>query len=266
MERITSAQNAKVKRVKELLAQSKARRRAGEFVCEGRRLCEEIPPELIREVWMSESFAERERDLPEDVRTFVVPDSLFRSVSDTAGPQGMLAVVRMPEQARTGAGPDPCAEQAGPEPRVILMLEGLQDPGNLGTIFRTAEAAGMAGVVLLKGCADVYSPKVVRAAAGSLFRMDIFTGAEEELLIDKLKNFDRKIVVTALEGASDYTDVTYDNNCAIVIGNEGQGVSRGFLDHADLKIKIPMAGAIESLNAAVAAGIIMYESQKINVR
>ena len=260
MERITSAQNAKVKRVKELLAQSKARRRAGEFVCEGRRLCEEIPPELIREVWMSESFAERERDLPEDVRTFVVPDSLFRSVSDTAGPQGMLAVVRMPEQARSGAGPDPCAEQAGPEPRVILMLEGLQDPGNLGTIFRTAEAAGVGEIVMDRGCADVFSPKVVRATMGSVFRVPFSICEDLPALAASMVARGRKVFAACLGAETDYRDADFTGDCAILIGNEGNGLTEAALSAATERVIIPMQGEIESLNASVAAALLMYEA------
>ena len=256
MKKITSKDNPEYKKALKL-TRKKYRDREGLYLIEGIKPLEDALQTgcSIEKIFVTEG--EENHGFPESITDIISP-ALFAELSDTETSQGVIAVVRQQDPS----GAEKMLSGGGR----LLVLDRIQDPGNLGTMIRTAEAAGMAGVVLLKGCADVYSPKVVRAAAGSLFRMDIFTGAEEELLIDKLKNFDRKIVVTALEGASEYTDVTYDNNCAIVIGNEGQGVSRGFLEHADLKIKIPMAGAIESLNAAVAAGIIMYESQKTNVR
>ena len=133
----------------------------------------------------------------------------------------------------------------------------------MGTIIRTAEAAGYGGVLLMAGCTDVYAPKVVRAAAGSLLRMPILQENDIAETAGRLHALHRKIAVTSLEEAQDYRDADLGENIALVIGNEGRGVRQEFLDIADIKIRIPMAGSIESLNAAVAAGILMYQSRII---
>ena len=133
----------------------------------------------------------------------------------------------------------------------------------MGTIIRTAEAAGYGGVLLMAGCTDVYAPKVVRAAAGSLLRMPILQENDIVETAGRLHALHRKIAVTSLEEAQDYRDADLGENVALVIGNEGRGVQQEFLDIADIKIRIPMAGSIESLNAAVAAGILMYQSRII---
>ena len=133
----------------------------------------------------------------------------------------------------------------------------------MGTIIRTAEAAGYGGALLMAGCTDVYAPKVVRAAAGSLLRMPILQENDIAETAGRLHALHRKIAVTSLEEAQDYRDADLGENVALVIGNEGRGVRQEFLDIADIKIRIPMAGSIESLNAAVAAGILMYQSRII---
>ena len=133
----------------------------------------------------------------------------------------------------------------------------------MGTIIRTAEAAGYGGVLLMAGCTDVYAPKVVRAAAGSLLRMPILQENDIAETAGRLHALHRKIAVTSLEEAQDYRDADLGENVALIIGNEGRGVRQEFLDIADIKIRIPMAGSIESLNAAVAAGILMYQSRII---
>ena len=133
----------------------------------------------------------------------------------------------------------------------------------MGTIIRTAEAAGYGGVLLMAGCTDVYAPKVVRAAAGSLLRMPILQENDIAETAGRLHALHRKIAVTSLDEAQNYRDADLGENVALVIGNEGRGVRQEFLDIADIKIRIPMAGSIESLNAAVAAGILMYQSRII---
>lgn len=181
---------------------------------------------------------------------------LFAEISDTNTSQGLIAMVQQQPSD------DDRLNQLLQADGSLIVLDRIQDPGNMGTMIRTAEAAGMAGVILMKGCVDPYSPKVVRAAAGSLFRIPVVQKVSETALFAGVKETGRKMFVTALEDAIDYSDGEYDDKSVIVIGNEGQGVSENFKDAADFKIKIPMAGAIESLNAAVAAGILMYESHK----
>lgn len=172
---------------------------------------------------------------------------LFDRLSETETSQGVIAVARK-NRFKAGSGG-------------IIILDRLQDPGNIGTIIRTAEAAGFSTIIAVKGTADIYSPKVVRAAAGSLFRMNLVDGMETDKAVGFCREKGLRIIVTSLDGADDCfeTDLKHP---AIVIGNEGSGVSREFVEAADKKVKIPMKGEIESLNAAVAAGLIMYESAR----
>ena len=182
---------------------------------------------------------------------------LFDNISSTETSQGILAVV----ERKNYSAADISKILAG-NGKNIVVLDRLQDPGNAGTIVRTAEAAGYAAVAVVPGTADIYSPKVVRAAAGSLFRMPIFFAESEEDAIGILKNMKKRIATTTLDTEFTYDKADLTENIALVIGNEGRGVSEGFLNASDIKIKIPMAGSIESLNAAVAAGILMYQSHK----
>lgn len=142
----------------------------------------------------------------------------------------------------------------------IIVLDRLQDPGNIGTILRTADAAGYMGAILMKGTADIYSPKIARAAAGSLFRLPVLLVDTPEHAIQILKDHKKKIIGTTPNCDSYYYDVDMKKDVALIIGNEGNGACDEFLSQAELKIKIPMEGTIESLNAAVSAGILMYES------
>ena len=146
----------------------------------------------------------------------------------------------------------------------IVVLDRLQDPGNIGTIVRTAEAAGYRGIIVTAGSGDIYSPKVVRAAAGSLFRMPVLQVDDSMEAVNMLRKMNKRIVTAALDTDIYYYQTDLTENIALVIGNEGQGVSEVFMESSDIKVRIPMEGSIESLNAAVAAGILMYQSQKIN--
>ena len=140
------------------------------------------------------------------------------------------------------------------------MLDRLQDPGNIGTILRTADAAGYGLAVIMKGTVDIFSPKVVRAATGSLFRMPVVFMDSISELVDFSRAAGRKLVATCLNAQSYYFDEDLSENIALIIGNEGNGISKELMESSDIRIKIPMHGNIESLNASVAAGILMYES------
>ena len=183
---------------------------------------------------------------------------LFDSLTDTENSQGVIAVVQ-----KTQHDWESFSDLLRGNTKNIVVLDQLQDPGNMGTIIRTAEAAGYGGVLLMAGCTDVYAPKVVRAAAGSLFRMPILRENDIAEVVTKLHDLQRHIAVTSLDAEQYYRDADLGENIALVIGNEGRGVRPEFLDVADIKIKIPMVGSIESLNAAVAAGILMYQSHNI---
>lgn len=192
--------------------------------------------------------------IPEE-RALGLDADLFDSMSDTETSQGVIAVVRQPDM-----GPGDFVKKAAKGN--ILVMDRLQDPGNVGTIIRTAEAAGYAGIIALKGTADVYSPKVVRSAAGSLFRMPVLTGLPEEDGVSMIREGGWKLVVTSVEGGESCFEVNEKATSALVIGNEGSGVSESLIKEADLRLMIPMEGRIESLNAAVAAGILMYQLKR----
>ena len=187
-----------------------------------------------------------------DCSIWILAGELFDKLADTENSQGVIAQVEIKE--------DP-AEVFFEKLRTgnILVLDRIQDPGNAGTMIRTAEAAGFDGIAALKGTVDIYSPKVVRAAAGSLFRMPVLSGIEDHELIDRLKNTPSRLAITSADGGSDCFEADLKGPIALAIGNEGRGVSESLMDAADIRLMIPMEGKIESLNAAVAAGILMYQ-------
>jgi TrmH family RNA methyltransferase len=186
---------------------------------------------------------------------YVLNDILFKNISQTETSQGIIAIVKkktyteenFAEACKTGN---------------MLVLDRLQDPGNIGTMIRTADAAGYQGIICLKGTGDVFSPKVVRAAAGSIFRMPIlFIETEKDLLVF-VKSLGKRVVSTCFDAKIDYFDVDLKSEVALLIGNEGSGLSSELIDGSDIKVKIPMKETVDSLNAAVAAGILMYESKR----
>lgn len=240
------------------LTKKKYRDEQGMYLLEGVKPLEDAL-ELginIRHIFVCEGH-EDTFDFPVKITT-ALDRKLFENLSDTRTSQGVIAVVE-----KIDYNAKEFADVAGTEGSNIVVLDRLQDPGNIGTVIRTAEAAGYKGILLISGSGDVYSPKVVRAAAGSLFRMPVIYIDRTEDAVSLLKSMNKYIVTTSLETETYYYEADLRENTALVIGNEGQGVSEEFLKSSDLKIKIPMAGSIESLNAAVAAGILMYQSQKI---
>jgi TrmH family RNA methyltransferase len=249
MKVITSRENQLYKQTAKLL-RKKSRDETGQFLLEGRKpLRDALEMGLMIEKIFTCLGKEPEDWIPRD-KCIGLDRPLFASLSDTVHSQGIIAVVRKPKI-------DPAvftAPQKGP----VIVLDRLQDPGNAGTIIRTAEAAGFYGILALKESVDLYAPKVVRSAAGALLRMPVLTDLAEEELLSLVRSSGRKLLVTALEDAVDCFETELPGQAALVIGNEGSGVSRTLLEEADLRVKIPMAGQIESLNAAVAAGILMY--------
>lgn len=198
---------------------------------------------------------ETDIDIPEG-KTVRLDRELFDRLSETENSQGVIAVA----EKRSFSESEFTEMVSGGN---ILIMDRLQDPGNIGTIIRTAEAAGYKGIMMISGSGDVYSPKVVRAAAGSLFRMPVINVPDVSRAVQILEGTDMQIVVTCPDAQCSCFETDLTENTALVIGNEGSGVSREFIDASHLKVKIPMEGSIESLNAAVAAGILMYQSQKI---
>ena len=211
----------------------------------------------IKNIFLCEG-AESKCNFPENI-TITLGKKLFQSISETQNSQGVIAVAEKKKYSQ-----ESFAAEAAKGSGNVVVLDRLQDPGNIGTIIRTAEAAGYRGIVIVSGSGDVYAPKVVRAAAGSIFRMPIIYTKNGEQTVQMLRSLDKKIVTTCMNSDVYYDKVHLTKNIALVIGNEGQGVSEEIMNSSDIKIKIPMEGSIESLNAAVAAGILMYQSQKIN--
>ena len=250
---ITSTSNIQVKELIRLQKKSRERENAGVFIVEGPRMVSEIPAERIVKLYISESYKKKidegKAERPAKV-TETMSDTVFAHISDTKTPQGVLAIVRRMEYNMENI--------LGDMPH-ILLLENIQDPGNLGTIFRTAEAAGATGIVLSSDCVDLYNPKVIRSTMGAVLRLpfvyvDDLIGAVEEL-----KQSGIRVYAAHLDGVKDYDEADYHSGCAFLIGNEGNGLREETAQSADKKILIPMKGKAESLNAAVAASILMFE-------
>lgn len=251
---ITSTANKQVKELLQLSKKAKARKENGVFVAEGLRMVSETPAELIEKVYVSESFLlQGERKLP-SAPTEVLSDHVFTAVSDTSTPQGVLAVVKMPHYEEK----DLFQKANG----LFLVLETIQDPGNLGTMFRTAEGAGVSAIVLNGSCADLFQPKVVRSTMGSIYRVPFLVTEDLPLTVSKMKANGIHCYAAHLKGKVDYTGGQYEKASAFFIGNEGNGLSEELAAQADTLIRIPMGGKLESLNAAMAAGILMYEAAR----
>ena len=251
---ITSTSNQRIKELSQIQKKSKVRSREGVFVAEGIRMVRETPYERLVSLYFSESFEKKygnevldaisggDLKIREQIRrkTEILSDAVFSYVSDTKTPQGVLAVVRQMEytleQMTDGVIPH------------LMILDNLQDPGNLGTIFRTAEAAGVTGIIMSRDCVDIYNPKTIRSTMGALYRMPF-------LYVDDLK----ETIHTLKDGKNTYDKEDYRQGTAFLIGNEGNGLREEIAQCADTWIRIPMCGQVESLNAAVAATVLMFE-------
>lgn len=255
MEIITSAKNDQIKRLTSL-KRRKYRYRYREFLLEGVLLLQEaLEAQLeLAMVFISSSFLEERlgeklltslADL--DLPIYRVEESLFKSLSDTVSPQGVLAIGKMPEVSLKESFT-----------RRVLVLDRVQDPGNVGTMIRTALAAGCDGLILLKGTVDPYSPKVVRGAMGALFQTPLYSVETPEEALSFLKERGFSLVVAHSRGEPFYS-LTYSERVALVVGNEAKGVDRLFLNEAQALAAIPLEEGVDSLNVSLAAGIILYE-------
>lgn len=267
MKLITSGENQIYKAVAQL-KQKKYRDEQKKYLIEGPNLIREALQnggeiELIirSEDYRAEDFRRENFDPARTgAEMALMPPGLFRKLSDTETPQGVMAVVRKRIYTEEEFFSPAAVNSDGKTVSDVIVLDRLQDPGNIGTILRTADAAGYMGAILLKGTADVYSPKIVRAAAGSLFRLPILMGDTPGQVVRMLKRHGKNIICTAPASGRFYYDIELKENAAVVIGNEGNGVCEEFMNHSDLLVGIPMEGTVESLNAAVSAGILMYET------
>lgn len=251
---ITSTSNQQMKNLALLMKKAKARNEQGVFVVEGRKMAEEIPAGWLSKTYVSESFLQENEDFLAEWEYEVVSDSVFKAVSDTQTPQGILCLVKKPEYELN--------QLLAGENTHLLILESIQDPGNLGTMLRTGEGAGISGVIMNQSTVDLFNPKTIRSTMGSIYRVPFFVTKDLESTILELKQQGIKVYAAHLKGTLSYDEPDYKEPTAFLIGNEGNGLSDAIADCADTYIKIPMEGQVESLNAAISATLLMYEANR----
>lgn len=259
---ITSMSNPQMKKVQQLLKKARTRREEGLFVAEGIKMFGEAPKDRLQKVYAAVSFAEKEEfqkilkekglENPGD-KVEIVDDKVFKSLSDTVTPQGVLCLISMKDWSLEEI-------LEGVKNPLLMILEDLQDPGNLGTIIRTGEGAGITGVILSRTSVDVFNPKVIRSTMGSVYRVPVlYVDSIEKEVLSVLKTHGITTYAAHLKGKNNYDQEDYGKGTAFFIGNEGNGLTDSLTACADTLIKIPMEGQVESLNAAMASGILMYE-------
>lgn len=258
---ITAKDNDKVKYTKSLL-KSKNRNKESKFIIEGYRILT-LAIECnakIDYVFINEDFEKKTEYVQfleilksKNINTYKTTNKIFNELVDTESTQGILGVVKFNQRT--------IQENLKDEHRFVVILDRIQDPGNMGTIIRTADAAGVDAIIALKGCVDIYNPKVIRSTMGSIFDMNIIHATQEEAVrLLKLKNFD--IVSSYLNTNNYYDKVEYNYKTALVIGNEANGINDELVSKSDVLVKIPIYGKAESLNAAISSAILMYEIKK----
>lgn len=252
---LTSLQNSYIKKIMSLRT-SKGRKKTGLFILEGIKSIKEIDDQWkVESILYTEGYLLKNQDVIKDLEKkynmLLVHDKVFDQLSDTTTPQGIMAVV---EQRNVDMN-----EILNKDNTFLVLIDSLQDPGNVGTIIRTADAAGAHGILLSTNSVDIYNPKIVRAAMGSLFHLPVVTKCDMEKVIPSLRQKNIKVYAAHLEGARYPYEEDMTKGTAILIGNEGSGLSDNIAKLADTYIKLPMLGKAESLNAAVAASILTYE-------
>ena len=259
--KITSFDNKVYKHIKKLET-SKYRSDIKQFCIEGLKIVNEAIDykQDIVHIVMDENYYNK---IPESFlckiekrfwdKSVVFDNKLFKKIAKTDTPQGIMAVLNEKQHDSI---------TFSSEKKFFLVLDGIQDPGNMGTIIRTAHGAGVDFVIASKGCVDIYNPKVIRSTMGSIFHVPVIKNFDIIDLVKELKNDGVKIFSASLDTNNNFFDYSFKEGVAIVIGNEANGVSKEVQDVSDHLIKIPMAKKLESLNASVAAGIVMYEIMK----
>ncbi|MDC3412595.1 RNA methyltransferase [Aquibacillus sp. 3ASR75-11] len=241
---ITSVQNEKVKQWHKL-KKRKGRHKANAFLIEGIHLIEEA---LTSKWKVQELIVQNGVELPSwarETKVSIVADHVLQSITDTKTPQGMAAVVEINKPIWKPF-------------KKLLLIDAVQDPGNLGTMVRTADAAGFDAVILGTGTVDLYNDKVIRSTQGSLFHLPIFHQSLEDVISNLINQSFDVWVSTLDEGAKEYTHLQVPDKIALVMGNEGAGISQEIIELANQKVHIPIYGQAESLNVSVAAGVLMY--------
>jgi TrmH family RNA methyltransferase len=256
---ITSTSNSQVKLVINLQSKAKVRREENAFVVEGIKMVLEAPQDRIVRIFASDSFANEHKNGTgrikwDSPKVEIVSDNVFNQMSDTKTPQGIMAIVSMKQYAP--------ADILSKENAFIVVCEDIQDPGNLGTIIRTGEGAGVSGIIITKNSVDIYNPKTIRSTMGSIYRVPFIYTQELTDVLRQMKSMGISVYATHLNGNNMYADEDYSGKCAFLIGNEGNGLKEETSAMADKLIKIPMEGSVESLNAAVSAAVMMYEVKR----
>ncbi len=250
MEELQSAKNVRVKEWKKLLTK-KGRDQSGKYILEGAHLVEEaLKTNEIVEIMVQHNFTAIEIEQLRKFTVTLISAEISQSISATETPQGIFAVCK-----KRDVGLDLAIH------RKLLLLDGVQDPGNIGTMIRTADAAGIDAVIFGEGTGDLYNPKVLRSAQGSHFHLQVVAGNLSEW-IQQLKAADIPVYGSAIENGEPFINVPPSDSFALIVGNEGAGVDRAILRQTDKNLYIPLYGQSESLNVAVAAGILLYHLQK----
>lgn len=268
---ISSTANNRVKQVIRLREKSRERAKENVFLAEGIKMFEEAPTEKIREVYYIEdkiipSGNKALLNKIEECRqagVFVenVTEEVFLKMSDTMSPQGILIVMEQFSYDAAGLIRDAVEKKKRGHAPLFLFLEDIQDPGNLGTMIRTAEGAGADGIFMTKKTVDIYNPKTIRSTMGSLYRVPFVQVENFKEISELLRKNGITVYAAHLKGERYYHEADYSGGCAFLIGNEGNGLKEETAKLADCYLKIPMAGKLESLNAAIAAALLMYQSR-----
>lgn len=255
---IESKNNSLYKETKKL-KDRRGRNKSSKYIIEGFRLIQEALKAKINVeyIFISSDKSSKideylTKYLDDDIKIYEVDNNLIKELSDTEKPQGIVAVVKMKEYKVNDNG------------SFYLLCDKVQDPGNLGTIIRTAHAAGVDGIILSKGTVDIYNEKVIRATMGSLFYIPIFMDDESNSIVKNLCDKGFSLLATSLEGDKDFFSEDLSGKVIVSVGNEGNGVSEEIYSLCDKKVKIPMPGGAESLNVAIATSIILYEKVRQN--
>ena len=260
MEIITSVNNQRVKDVANL-KQKKYRTETGAFFAEGlRAVIEAVQFADLSELFFIKTEENKLTEIiktaeEKGVRLYCVDEKVMAKLSDTKAPQGVLAVIKMPKDRLQKLNPGTSSDNNAP----VIMLDRVQDPGNLGTIIRTADAVGALGMILLEGCVDAFSPKVVRASMGSLFHLPVIQDVFPEEALTWCYRHGYEPAATALKNAQNMYKADLSKKMAFIFGNEANGVAEELQAAAETRLFIPMAGQAESMNVAMAAGIVLFE-------
>lgn len=252
---ITSFNNPQIKNLNLLQKKARARKDQGLFVVEGIKMFEEAREAgILVKAYISESFYQEKLDKQDffiGLDYEIVADSVIKQVADTMTPQGIMGTVRMPIYRLD--------QMISKNKGFLILLEDIRDPGNMGTIIRTAEAAGVTGIILNRSCADIFQPKVVRSTMGSIYRLPYYEVDNYIEFLPRLKSHGYTLYAAHLSGQSYDCQDGHLDKCGLLIGNEAKGLSDEASNYADKLVRIPMAGKVESLNAAIASAILMYE-------